>query len=67
MTMGNGPPWDDTTGTWTTLELWLMRLGVRVGYSRSYHPQTQGKLECFHHSLEAEVLQGKWLADSGGL
>jgi hypothetical protein len=26
MTMDNGAPWGDTTGTWTALELWLMRL-----------------------------------------
>lgn len=44
-----------------------MRLGIRVGHSRPYHPQTQGKLERFHRSLKAEVLQGKWFADSGEL
>ncbi|MCU6667159.1 integrase core domain-containing protein, partial [Enterobacteriaceae bacterium H4N4] len=59
--------WGDTTGTWTALELWLMRLGIRVGHSRPYHPQTQGKLERFHRSLKAEVLQGKWFTDSGEL
>ncbi|VUT00544.1 hypothetical protein SB6419_05199 [Klebsiella spallanzanii] len=67
MTMDNGSPWGDTTGTWTALELWLMRLGVRVGHSRPNHPQTQGKLERFHRSLKAEVLQGKWFVDSGEL
>lgn len=67
MTMDNGSPWGDTTGTWTALELWLMRQGIRVGHSRPYHPQTQGKLERFHRSLKAEVLQGKWFADSGEL
>lgn len=67
MTMDNGSPWGDTTGTWTALELWLLRQGIRVGHSRPYHPQTQGKLERFHRSLKAEVLQGKWFADSGEL
>ena len=43
-----------------------MRHGIRVGHSRPYHPQTQGKLERFHRSLKAEVLQ-KWFADSGEL
>jgi transposase InsO family protein len=57
MTMDNGAPWGDTTGSWTALELWLMRQGIRVGHSRPYHPQTQGKLERFHRSLKAEVLQ----------
>jgi transposase InsO family protein len=44
-----------------------MRLGIRVGHSRPYHPQTQGKLERFHRSLKAEVLQGKWFASGGEL
>nr|WP_319078097.1 integrase core domain-containing protein [Enterobacter cloacae] len=35
-----------------------MRHGIRVGHSRPYHPQTQGKLERFHRSLKTEVLQG---------
>ena len=42
-----------------------MRHGIRVGHSRPYHPQTQGKLERFHRSLKAEVLQERWFADSG--
>lgn len=67
MTMDNGAPWGDTTGSWTALELWLMRQGIRVGHSRPYHPQTQGKLERFHRSLKAEVLQGKWFTDSSQL
>lgn len=67
MTMDNGAPWGDTTGTWTALELWLMRLGIRVGHSRPYHPQTQGKLERFHRSLKAELLQGKWFTDGSEL
>ncbi|WP_336819922.1 integrase core domain-containing protein, partial [Cedecea sp. MMO-103] len=64
MTMDNGAPWGDTTGIWTALELWLMRQSIRVSHSRPYHPQTQGKLERFHRSLKAEVLQGQWFTDS---
>lgn len=56
MTMDNGSPWGDANGSFTRLMLWLMRLGVRVSYSRPYHPQTQGKDERFHRSLKAELL-----------
>ena len=38
-----------------------------MGHSSPYHPQTQGKLERFHRSLKAEVLQGKWFTDAGEL
>jgi hypothetical protein len=34
-----------------------MRLGVRCGHSRPYHPQTQGKDERMHRSLLAEAMQ----------
>jgi len=33
----------------------LIRLGVRVAHGRPYHPQTQGKLERLHGTLEREV------------
>ena len=63
MTMDNGAPWGDTTGSWTALELWLMRQGIRVGHSRPYHPQTQGKLERLHATLKRELLQGRRFTD----
>jgi transposase InsO family protein len=63
MTMDNGPPWGDTTGSWTALELWLMRQGIKVGHSRPYHPQTQGKLERLHATLKCELLQGRRFTD----
>jgi hypothetical protein len=43
----------------TELAIWLIRLGIRVSYSRPYHPQTNGKDERFHRSLKAEVLAGR--------
>ena len=33
----------------------LLRLGIRPTHGRSYHPQTQGKSERFHGTLEAEL------------
>ena len=33
----------------------LVRLGVRPIHGRAYHPQTQGKVERLHGTLEAEV------------
>lgn len=58
MTMDNGSPWGDKPGSWTQLELELMKQGIRVTHSTPGHPQTQGKLERFHRSLKAELLQG---------
>jgi len=58
MTMDNGSPWggDDGCG-FTPLTAWLVRLGVAVSHSRPYHPQTQGKDERFHRTLQAELLR----------
>jgi len=55
----NGAPWGASRqlGQLTELAIWLIRLGIRVSYSRPYHPQTNGKNERFHRSLKAEVLE----------
>src|SRR3989344_4049266 len=59
MTMDNRAPWgSDADHPYTAFTLWLMRLCIRVTHSRPYHPQTQGKDERFHRTLEAEVLRG---------
>lgn len=63
ITMDNGSPWGDQTGVYTALEVWLMGQGIKVGHSRPYHPQTQGKLERFHRNLKSEVLQGRHFTD----
>lgn len=57
----NGAPWGSPRepGQVSTLTLWLIRLGIRVSFSRPYHPQTNGKEERFHRSLKAEVLNGR--------
>lgn len=54
----NGAPWGSPgkPGQLSELAIWLIRLGIRVTYSRPYHPQTNGKDERFHRSLKAEVL-----------
>lgn len=56
MTMDNGSPWGSHSEDPTALTVWLIRLGVRVSHSRPYHPQTQGKDERFHRTLQREVL-----------
>ena len=60
----NGSPWGGGGETsYTALEVWLMRVGVRMLHGRPYHPQTQGKDERFHKSLDIEVLQAARYAD----
>jgi len=64
MIMDNGPPWgSDWAHPYTPLTVWLLRLGIRVTHGRPYHPQTQGKEERFHRTLQAEVLRGRVFAD----
>lgn len=63
MLMDNGPPWGDGASRYTTLTVWLLRLGIAVSHGRPYHPQTQGKDERFHRTLKAEVLVDACFAD----
>jgi putative transposase len=59
----NGSPWGDASGThWTALRVWLLKLGVKLIYSRPYHPQGRGKNERFHRTLKAEVFALKRFA-----
>ena len=59
----NGLPWGVPASKrlgrplYTKLNAWLFRLGIDVVHGRPYHPETQGKAERFHRSLQAEVLQ----------
>lgn len=60
----NGPPWGSGgQGDLTELGVWLIRLGIRLSYSRPLHPQTNGKCERFHRSLKAELLANRVFAD----
>ena len=64
MLMDNGPPWGDSGGgPYTAFTIWLMHHGIHVSHGRTYHPQTQGKIERFHRSLKAEVLDHNSYAD----
>jgi transposase InsO family protein len=59
MLMDNGSPWNDESRrfVFTPLVLWLIRLGIQVLHGRPYHPQTQGKDERFHRTLDDELLR----------
>lgn len=67
MLMDNGSPWgDDRNSPHTILTAWLIRLGIHISHGRPYHPQTQGKDERLHRTLQEELLnQYTWhtLAD----
>lgn len=54
----NGSPWGSATAhRYTTLGVWLLRIGVAISHGRPHHPQTQGKDERFHRTLKAELLR----------
>lgn len=53
----NGSPWgNDLHHPWTPLGVWLLDVGVKVAHSRPFHPQTAGKEERFHLTLDWEVI-----------
>jgi transposase InsO family protein len=57
MLMDNGAPWGDRLDhPYTPLTVWLMRLDIVVSHSRPYHPQTMGKDERFHRTLNVELI-----------
>lgn len=62
----NGAPWGSPSLAergLSELSVWLIRQGIHVSHSTPYHPQTNGKLERFHRSLDIEVLAGRSFAD----
>lgn len=70
MNMDNGGPWGSPRGDsrgLTELSIWLVRLGIQVSFSRPAHPQTNGKEERFHRSLQAEVINGRLFADKADM
>lgn len=64
MTMDNGSPWgSDSFHELTPLTAWLIRLGIVVSHSRPNHPQTQGKDERFHKTLNLDSIVGFQFVD----
>jgi transposase InsO family protein len=63
MNMDNGNPWGNPTGDpYTKLTVWLIRIGITISHSRPLHPQTNGKDERFHRTLNAELLSNRYFA-----
>jgi len=54
MLMDHGTPWwnPQAPSGWSKLLLWIMRQGIRCHFSGYRHPQTQGKVERFHGTLD---------------
>ena len=62
--MDNGSPWgSDAVNRYTPLRVWLIDHGVEMTHSRPFHPQTQGKVERFHRTMEAELVGQRAFAD----
>jgi transposase InsO family protein len=60
----HGSPWGSAgMGGLTSLEAWLLQLGVEPWHGRAYHPQTQGKVERFHGTIAAEVFAQRHFPD----
>ncbi len=62
MLMDHGTPWWNmkaATG-WTWLTVWMMKQGIQLHFSGYRHPQTQGKVERFHGSLQAATQRRGW-------
>jgi transposase InsO family protein len=63
----NGSPWGTSGNTiqdqWTVLTVWLLRLGITVIHGQPYHPQTQGKEERFHATLNSDLLKWQVISD----
>jgi transposase InsO family protein len=63
MNMDNGRPWGNPTGDpYTKLTVWMIRIGIAISHSRPLHPQTNGKDERFHRTLNAELLSNRYYA-----
>jgi transposase InsO family protein len=53
----NGGPWGSCgIEAYTELGAWMIQLGISLSHSKVCHPQTLGKDERFHRTLNAEVI-----------
>lgn len=53
----NGPPWGNgQSHGMTRFEVWMMMLDILPIHGRALHPQTQGKEERFHRTMDEELL-----------
>jgi len=63
MLMDNGSPWKSPERGYTALTVWFIRLGILISHGRPRHPQTQGKEERLHRTLNDELLRKVELQD----
>lgn len=64
----NGPPWGSSfPRAITRMDVWLMRLGIRVIHGRPLHPQTQGKIERWHRTIAADVFALRRFTDAAAI
>lgn len=63
----HGQPWGSPSagaaGSLSQLAIWLIRLGIRVSHSRPAHPQTNGKDERFHLTVQRELTDPRTFPD----
>ena len=61
MLMDHGTPWYNgwSPWGWTELSVWIMQQGVRIYLSGVRHPETQGKVERMHESLQQAIRKRK--------
>lgn len=60
----NGPPWGPGAEQGITrFEVWLLRLGIDLWHGRPAHPQTQGKVERIHRTINEDVFGTRTFRD----
>ncbi len=60
----NGGPWGSCGNDgYTQLAAWFFRLGIALSHSRVCHPQTLGKDERFHRTIQYELVSQRTFVD----